>query len=138
MADNTPDKKDIQDAQGALDKYNEALRESINYAKELSKQVGKLPENLRFSEVANNNLIKWANNYEQSLKKTLALSERIKNGRVKEREVTDQINDLTKKYQEYLYQNEASFKSTGRFLLKQKSFHHEGQRERNHRRVRCE
>jgi hypothetical protein len=125
MADNAPDKKEIQDAKAALDNYNEALQDSINLAKQLSSQVSKLPETLKFSEAANNNLIKWANNYEKSLKKTLALSERVKTGKVKEKEVTDQINDLTKKYQEYLYQNEASFKSTGRFLLKQKSLKEE-------------
>jgi len=121
MADNTPNEKNIQDAKAALDNYNEALRESINLSKQLSSQVSKLPETLKFSEAANNNLIKWANNYEGALKKTLTLSERIKTGKVKEKEVTDQINDLTKKYNEYLFQNEASFKNTGRFLLKQKS-----------------
>lgn len=121
MADNTPNEKDIQDAKVALDNYNDALRESINLSKQLSNQVSKLPETLKFSEAANNNLIKWANNYESALKKTLALSERIKTGKVKEKEINNQINDLTKKYNEYLFQNEASFKNTGRFLLKQKS-----------------
>ena len=121
MADNTPNEKEVKSAKAALDSYNDALQDSINLAKQLSSQVSKLPESLKFSEAANNNLIKWANNYEKSLKKTLALSERIKTGKVKEKEINDQINDLTKKYNEYLFQNEASFKNTGRFLLKQKS-----------------
>ncbi len=121
MADNTPNEKEVKSAKAALDGYNDALQDSINLAKQLSSQVSKLPESLKFSEAANNNLIKWANNYEKSLKKTLALSERIKTGKVKEKEINDQINDLTKKYNEYLFQNEASFKNTGRFLLKQKS-----------------
>ena len=121
MADNTPNENEVKSAKAALDSYNDALQDSINLAKQLSSQVSKLPESLKFSEAANNNLIKWANNYEKSLKKTLALSERVKTGKIKEKEINDQINDITKKYNEYLFQNEASFKNTGRFLLKQKS-----------------
>ena len=49
MADNDPNKKDIQDAKAELDKYNDTLRESINYAKELSKQIENSTKNLKIS-----------------------------------------------------------------------------------------
>ena len=118
---NTPDPKDIRDAQERLADYNEALKDSVNIAKELSKQIGKLPDSLRFSVAANNNLVKTAKAYEESLIKTVRLSEKAKTGKIKENELQNQLNDLTKKYKTYLEENEASFKETGRFLVKQKS-----------------
>ena len=121
MADNTPNEKDIRDAQERLADYNQALRDSVNIAKELSKQVSKLPESLRFSEAANKNLINTTKDYEAALARTIKFSEKAKTGKIKESELQDQLNDLTKKYSTYLEQNEASFKETGRFLLKQKS-----------------
>ena len=119
MADNTPDKKDIQDAQERLNAYNEALKESVNLAKQLSNQVSKLPDSLRFSTAANNNLIKTAKAYEDSLAKTLKISEKARTGKIKESELQNQLNDLTKKYRIYVTQNEVSFREGNRFLKKQ-------------------
>jgi hypothetical protein len=121
MADNAPDKKEIQDAQIALDKYNDALRESINYAKELSKQVGKLPESFNFSEKKNKELTKGADNYARTLQKTLALSDKIGKGRATERDITKQLGEIQRKYDDYRAANAASFESKrGRFFLAQK------------------
>lgn len=121
MADNAPDKKDIQDAQIALDKYNDALRESINYAKELSKQVGKLPESFNFSERKNKELTKGADNYARTLQKTLALSDKIGKGKATERDITKQLGEIQRKYDDYRAANAASFESKrGRFFLAQK------------------
>ena len=121
MADNAPDKKEIQDAQIALDKYNDALRESINYAKELSKQVGKLPESFNFSERKNKELTKGADNYARTLQKTLALSDKIGKGRATERDITKQLGEIQRKYDDYRAANAASFESKrGRFFLAQK------------------
>jgi hypothetical protein len=121
MADNNPNKKDIQDAQSALDKYNDALRESINYAKELSKQVGKLPESFNFSERKNRELVKGADNYARTLQKTLALSEKVSKGKATERDITKQLGEIQRKYDEYRDANAASFESKrGRFFLAQK------------------
>jgi hypothetical protein len=120
MAD-TPNPKDIQDAQGALDRYNDALRESINYAKELSKQVGKLPESFNFSERKNRELVKGADNYARTLQKTLALSDKVSKGKATERDITKQLGEIQRKYDEYRAANAASFESKrGRFFLAQK------------------
>ena len=67
MAENTPNDKDIQKAKLTLDEYNESLKGSINLAKELAKQVEKLPESLRFSIPANKNLVKTINEYKDAL-----------------------------------------------------------------------
>lgn len=121
MADNNPNKKDIQDAQGALDKYNDALRESINFAKELSKQVGKLPESFNFSERKNRELVKGADNYARTLQKTLALSDKVSKGKATERDITKQLGEIQRKYDEYRAANAASFESKrGRFFMAQK------------------
>jgi hypothetical protein len=114
-------KKDINDSVKSLDTFNAALKESINLSKQLSKLVETLPTNLRFSAAANNNLVKTANEYRKALEDTDKISRRIATGKVKESEVQEHLTNLQKKYTKYIEQNEASFKSTGRFLLKQKS-----------------
>jgi F0F1-type ATP synthase assembly protein I len=128
MAENTPNDKDIQKAKLTLDEYNDSLKGSINLAKELVKQVEKLPESLRFSIPANKNLVKTINEYKDALIATEKLSRKALNGRLKEEEIQKQINTLKEKYQTYVDQNEASFKETGRFLLKEKSLQEEIQR----------
>jgi hypothetical protein len=113
--------KDINDSVKSLDTFNTALKESINLSKQLSKLVETLPTSLRFSAAANNNLVKTANEYRKALEDTDKISRRIATGKVKEEEVQEHLNNLQKKYRKYIEENEASFKSTGRFLLKQKS-----------------
>jgi hypothetical protein len=114
-------KKDINDSTRSLDTFNDALKESINLSKQLSKLVETLPTSLRFSAAANNNLVKTTNEYRKALEDTDKISKKVAAGKAKEAEVQSHINDLQEKYKAYMYQNEASFKSTGRFLLKQKS-----------------
>jgi hypothetical protein len=113
--------KDINDSNKSLSDFNNALKESINLSKQLSKLVETLPTSLRFSAVANNNLVKTTNEYRKALEDTDKISRKVAAGKAKEAEVQNHINNLQEKFQNYLYQNEASFKETGRFLLKQKS-----------------
>jgi hypothetical protein len=112
-------KKDINDSNKSLNDFNNALKESINLSKQLSKLVETLPTSLRFSAAANNNLVKTANEYKKALEDTDKISRKVATGKAKEAEVQNHINNLQEKFQNYLYQNEASFKSTGRFLKKQ-------------------
>jgi hypothetical protein len=114
-------KKDINDSNKSLSDFNNALKESINLSKQLSKLVETLPTSLKFSAAANNNLVKTTNEYRKALEDTNKISRRVAAGKAKEAEVQNHINNLQEKFQNYLYQNEASFKETGRFLLKQKS-----------------
>ena len=114
-------KKDINDSNKSLSDFNNALKESINLSKQLSKLVETLPTSLRFSAAANNNLVKTTNEYRKALEDTDKISRRVASGKAKEAEVQNHINNLQEKFQNYLYQNESSFKETGRFLLKQKS-----------------
>jgi hypothetical protein len=118
-------KKDINDSNKSLSDFNNALKESINLSKQLSKLVETLPTSLKFSAVANNNLVKTTNEYRKALEDTDKISRRVAAGKAKEAEVQNHINNLQEKFQNYLYQNEASFKETGRFLLKQKSLKNE-------------
>jgi hypothetical protein len=118
-------KKDINDSNKSLSDFNNALKESINLSKQLSKLVETLPTSLRFSAAANNNLVKTTNEYRKALEDTDKISRRVAAGKAKEAEVQNHINNLQEKFQNYLYQNESSFKETGRFLLKQKSLKEE-------------
>ena len=74
MADDlNPD--NIRGAQRSLDDYNNSLRESINYSRELVKQIGKLPESFNLSDKRNKELVKNIQDYEKTLKNTLYFSE---------------------------------------------------------------
>jgi F0F1-type ATP synthase assembly protein I len=125
MTENTPNDKDIQKAKLTLDEYNESLKGSINLAKELAKQVEKLPQSLKFSIPANKNLVKTINEYKDALIATEKLSRKALTGKLKEKEVEEQINKLKTQYQKYINENANSFKETGRFLLKEKKLQEE-------------
>ena len=113
--------ENIRDAQRALDDYNNSLRESINYSRELAKQVGKLPESFNLSESRNKGLVKNIQNYEKTLRNTLILSDKISKGRASEGDIIKQLKTIQKNYDEYRATEAASFESKrGRFLKAQK------------------
>jgi hypothetical protein len=132
MADNDPNKKDIQDAKAELDKYNDTLRESINYAKELSKQIENSTKNLKisggFNKENNKNLISGVESYERTLKKTLELSEKAAKGKIKEKDVQKQINELAAGYEKFQKDNAKYFEDGSEILNKQKSIQQDIQR----------
>ena len=119
MADDlNPD--NIRGAQRSLDDYNNSLRESINYSRELVKQIGKLPESFNLSDKRNKELVKNIQDYEKTLKNTLILSNKISKGRASERDITKQLNVIQENYNQYRKEEGASFESNrGRFLSRQ-------------------
>ena len=100
MADNfEQNKKDINDSTKSLSDFNNALKESINLSKQLSKLVETLPSSLKFSAAANKNLVKTANEYRNALEETDRISRKAAAGKAKEADVQNQINKLQAKYQ---------------------------------------
>jgi hypothetical protein len=119
MADNTPDKKEIQDTQEALNQYNNALKESVNLAKQLSNQVSKLPSSLNLSTSANKKLIEEVDKYKQALESTEKLARKIATGKVKQIDVEKQLQVLAQKYNDYINNSGKSFEKNNRFIAAQ-------------------
>lgn len=125
MADELNNKQNIDDSKRSLNDFNDALRESIDYAKQLSKAITSLPSSLGLSESKNKELVKGLQSYNSALSDTLKLSNKVAQGKAKEKEVQDQLNNLQKKYTEFVDQNAASFGKRGRFIEKQKEIQKE-------------
>jgi len=119
MADNTPNKKDIQDTQEALNQYNNALKESVNLAKQLSDQVSKLPSSLNLSTSANKKLIEEVDKYKQALESTEKLAKKVATGKAKQIDVEKQLQVLAQKYNDYITNSGKSFEKNNRFIAAQ-------------------
>lgn len=116
---NSPNPKGIQSAQEALLQYNNALKESVDLAKQLSSQVSKLPPNLNLSTSANKKLVDELNQYRQQLEITEKLVKRVASGKAKVTEVTEQLNNLQEKYKAYIDNSGKSFERNNRFIKTQ-------------------
>lgn len=102
MADNTPNKKDIKDAQEALDQYNDALRESSDLAKIISNNIALLAGGMNRVGLAGRSTVGDLKEYGKALSKTIDLSAKLTSGKLKEKEATDQINKLQAAYKKYI------------------------------------
>jgi hypothetical protein len=98
----TPDPKDIKNAQEALNDYNDKLRDSINLAKMISDNIALLAGGMNKVSEKGRKIVTDLNDYSRSLAKTINLSEKLATGKLKEKEVTDQIASLQNKYNKYL------------------------------------
>jgi len=99
---NTPDPKDIKSAQEALNDYNDKLRESINLAKTISDNIAMLAGGMNKVGQSGRKIVSDLNDYSKSLARTISLSDKLASGKLKEKEVTEQINSLQEKYKKYL------------------------------------
>jgi hypothetical protein len=98
MADNT---QDLKDSNEELNKFNRALQESINLSKLISSNIAALAGGMDNVGKKGRTIITDLNDYQKSLSKTVSLSEKLATGKLKEKEVTDQINTLQEKYKQY-------------------------------------
>jgi len=102
MAENTPNKKDIQDAQSALDQYNDALKESVDLAKIISNNIALLAGGMNRVGKQGRTIVSDLKEYSKELGKTINLSDKLAAGKLKEKEVTDQIGKLQAAANKYL------------------------------------
>ena len=117
--------KEIRTSTEMFDDFNSSVRESIDLAKQLTKQVKKLPESLGFKKSLNDKLIRGVQEYKASLVDIQKISERVAKGHANSKVITDHIVSLEMKYTKYLEENESSFTKRGRFLEKQRSLQKE-------------
>jgi hypothetical protein len=114
MADTT---QELKDSNEELNKYNRALQESINLAKLISSNIAALAGGMDNVSKKGKTIVTDLNDYQKSLSKTVSLTEKLSTGKLKEKEVTDQIASLQQKYNTYL---EDSRKRSGYFVENRK------------------
>jgi hypothetical protein len=114
MADNT---QDLKDSTEQLGDFNRALQDSINLSKQISSNIAALAGGMDSVDKKGKLIVADLNDYQKSLSKTVSLTEKLATGRLKEKEVTDQISSLQQKYNTYL---EDSRKRSGYFVENRK------------------
>ena len=102
MADNTPNKKDIQDAQNSLNDFNDALKESVDLAKIISNNIALLSGGMNKVGKEGRTIVNDLKEYSKELNKTATLSDKLATGKLKEKEVTTQIGKLQDAANKYL------------------------------------
>lgn len=116
MADELNNKKNIDDSKRSLDDFNEALRESIDYAKQLSKAVNTI--SLKDRDVTKS-LANNIRSYSDALKDTLKLSDKVARGKAKQNEIDTQTASLAKQYNKFLQENGKLFEENGEAIKNQ-------------------
>jgi len=99
MADNTQDLKDNNEQLGD---FNKALQDSINLSRQISVNIAALAGGMRNVNIEGRAIIADLNDYQKSLGKTISLTEKLATGKLKEKEVTSQLDSLQEKYNKYL------------------------------------
>lgn len=99
-----------------LDNYNDALRETLNYSRQLSENVLKLAG--RMANLTNEARMtrRLTSELESDIKKTITLTDKLYAGKLKEREAQRQINQLQNKYQKYITDAADNTTELGRYL----------------------
>lgn len=125
MADNTPNKKDIKETQDALNQYNNALKESINLAKQLSDQVSKISSNIGVSTKESEKFVKQIGSYKQLLLETEKISKKVATGKAKESDVEAHLSTLRKSYNAYVRGSGKLFGENNKMLEAQNALQEE-------------
>ena len=99
MANNTQDLKDNNEQLGD---FNKALQDSINLSRQISVNIAALAGGMRNVNIEGRAIIADLNDYQKSLGKTISLTEKLATGKLKEKEVTSQLDSLQEKYNKYL------------------------------------
>jgi hypothetical protein len=99
MADNT---QDLKDSTEQLGNFNRALQDSINLSKQISANIASLAGGMNNVSIEGKSLITELSDYQKSLIKTVSLTEKLATGKLKEKEVTNQLKILQNQYTKYL------------------------------------
>jgi hypothetical protein len=102
MADNfEQNKENIKDSKEQLSEFNDSLRESISLTKILSDEFSKYGKSLRSLTKEDDLLISQTKALNKEYKNTLSLSDKLATGKLKEKDVTLQLNKLQEEYNRY-------------------------------------
>ena len=101
MAENTPNEKDIRNAQERLDEYNDSLRESISLSRVLSDNIQTFAKRLGGVNVEDRKLIDGTKEIGRALTNTLKLSDKLYAGKLKQIDIDKQLETLARLKNEY-------------------------------------
>jgi hypothetical protein len=94
-----------------LNKYNDLLRESINYSKQLSDNVLALAGRMARMTMSARATRSAMADINRDISKTLQLSDKLNQGKLKQKEIDTQITKLTNTYQKYIDETAAGVNS---------------------------
>jgi hypothetical protein len=85
-----------------LEKYNDSLRESSNLAKLLSDNIVALAGSMAKVDMAGRTTLSGLKEIGKDIQKTIGLTDKLRAGKLKEKEVTNQIAKLQQDYNKYI------------------------------------
>lgn len=100
----------------ALDDYNDSLRETLNYSRQLSENVLRLAGRMANLTQEARMTRRLTSELDSDIKKTIGLTDKLYAGKLKEREAQRQLNQLQNKYQKYIEEASDSSSELGRYL----------------------
>lgn len=96
------DKKDIQDSKVELDKFNDALRDSISLSRVLSDNIQSFAKKLGGVNVEDRKLIDSTKLLNKTLNNTLSLNDKLNAGKLKQVDIDKQLANLESIKDKYL------------------------------------
>jgi hypothetical protein len=103
---------------GALNEYNDNLREAVNFSRQLSENVLLLSKRMALLSPEARMTRRLVGELESELKKTIGLTDKLYAGKLKEKEAQNQLNQLQNKYQKYIDDAANSSSKLGQYLEK--------------------
>jgi len=103
---------------GALNEYNDNLREAVNFSRQLSENVLLLSKRMALLTPEARMTRRLIGELESELKKTITLTDKLYAGKLKEKEAQRQLTQLTNKYDKYIQDAANSTTELGKYLEK--------------------
>jgi hypothetical protein len=103
---------------GALNEYNDNLREAVNFSRQLSENVLLLSKRMALLTPEARMTRRLIGELESELKKTITLTDKLYTGKLKEKEAQNQLLQLQNKYQKYIEDAADNTKDLGKYLEK--------------------
>lgn len=101
---------------GALNEYNDNLREAVNFSRQLSENVLLLSKRMALLTPEARMTRRLVGELESELKKTITLTDKLYAGKLKEKEAQRQLSQLTAKYNKYIEDSTDTTKELGIYL----------------------
>jgi hypothetical protein len=99
-----------------LDDYNDSLRETLNYSRQLSENVLRLAGRMASLTQEARMTRRLTSELESDVRKTIGLTDKLYAGKLKEKEAQNQLNQLQNKYQKYIENAANSSSQLGKYL----------------------
>lgn len=103
---------------GALNEYNDNLREAVNFSRQLSENVLLLSKRMALLTPEARMTRRLMGELESELKKTITLTDKLYTGKLKEKEAQNQLLQLQNKYKKYIDDAANSTTELGKYLEK--------------------